>query len=676
MTEEVKAEFTAPCLQSSYLQASWERSSAYGVDPLENRDAAMLDAGMLRQHRQELQTLLQQMEPSLMRLYTWIRHTQSSVIVADTNGYILESIGDPVFLNAADRIHLMKGACWTEQRKGTNAIGTALVEQKPIAVVGQEHFCVQNQFLCCAAAPIFDKAGALTAVLDISGYHEQYHPSILAMVDVVARNIEDWMIIGDEDCRLIISLSPGANDHGRHQALLAVNEDGVLVGANREAHTALGIQESLGRPVLLSDLLMGCQPLLTRASRSQAQEVSVRGLSGRGPRDEAAKWRAEVFLDRRDLVVGFALPARARTEAHKPGSQAASSQVGSPQSTGSQPASSQDGSPRPSGSQSAWPTRYSFSDICAADANFHAALQLARRAAMTDYNVLIAGETGTGKEMVGQAMHRASPRGTRPFIAINCSVVSKSLLESELFGYEAGSFTGAKASGQPGKIELAHGGTLFLDEIAEMPSDMQAALLRVLQERMIVRVGGTKPIPVDIRIIGATHKDLWQETQTGHFRLDLFFRLQGIQIALPPLRTRTDLVELTSYFLAVIGAELQKRPLTLAPDAHRLLQHYDWPGNVRELETVLRQAAFLALDNTLRAQHFPVRMTAANTTKPPSDPSVQPYSHTQGERRQRLRQIEIQAVLEAMRETDGNVSQAAKLLGIGRNTLYRKLKKT
>jgi len=641
----MKSEFTNP-----FLQSSWERSNAYGVDPLEKRAAAILDAGMLRQHRQEKQSLLQQMEPSLMRLYAWIRHTQSSVIVANTNGYILESIGDPAFLSAADRIHLMKGACWTEQVKGTNAIGTVIVEQEPIAIVGREHFCVQNQFLCCAAAPIFDKTGNMTAVLDISGYHEQYHPSILAMVDVVARNIEDWMIIGDVDSQIIVSLSSDTNDHSQHQALLAVDEDGVLVGANREARTILGIQGSFRRRVLLADLLTGCQTLLARPSRSSAQVVSVRSLSACDPGDVTSTWRAEVFLDRREPIVAFGNPVRAKASSQAVSSQAASSQSVS--------------------SQSAWTTRYSFSDICTDDANLTAALQLARRAAMTDYNVLIAGETGTGKEMVSQAMHHASPRGKRSFIAINCSVVAKSLMESELFGYEGGSFTGAKATGQPGKIELAHEGTLFLDEIAEMPFDLQTALLRVIQERTIVRVGGTKPIPVNIRIIGATHKDLWQEVQVGHFRQDLFFRLQGIQITLPPLRARTDLMDLASHFLVVIGEELQKHPLVLAPDAHRLLQQYDWPGNVRELETVLRQAAFLALDNTLRAQHFPTRMaSSANTMQPPP-------SHSQPQcDRQRLQQAEVLAVLEAMKETDGNISQAAKLLGIGRNTLYRKLKK-
>ncbi|MHB1682020.1 MAG: sigma-54-dependent Fis family transcriptional regulator, partial [Bacilli bacterium] len=467
-----------------FLQSSWQRSSAFGVDPQENRDPALLDAGMLRQHREEKQSLLQQMEPSLMRLYTWIRHTQSSVIVADTAGYILESIGDPVFLSAADRIHLTKGACWTEQVKGTNAIGTVIVEQEPIAIVGQEHFCVQNQFLCCAAAPIFDRAGNMTAVLDISGYHEQYHPSILAMVDVVARNIEDWMIIGDADSRLIVSLSSDAGDHSsQHQALLAVNEDGVLVGSNREARMILGIQGSFRRPVLLSDLLEGCKPLLARTARQSAQEVAVRNLSVNNNgetahREEvaaAATWRAEVFLDRRDPTVAFGSPVRA-----KAGSQAANSPSASSRSTGTSSASPRSAGPPFTGPPSAWATRYCFSDIFTGDAKLTAALELARRAATTDYNALIVGETGTGKEMVSQAMHQASSRGKRAFIAINCSVVAKALLESELFGYEAGSFTGAKASGQPGKIELAHGGTLFLDEIADMPTDMQTALLRVL----------------------------------------------------------------------------------------------------------------------------------------------------------------------------------------------------
>ncbi|WP_245553046.1 sigma 54-interacting transcriptional regulator [Brevibacillus massiliensis] len=227
------------------------------------------------------------------------------------------------------------------------------------------------------------------------------------------------------------------------------------------------------------------------------------------------------------------------------------------------------------------PTLYSFYDIYGRDEKFQAAIRLAKRAAATDYTVMLSGESGTGKDIVSQAIHLASMRSNKPYVAINCGAIPKSLLESKLFVYEAGAFTGAKQSGQPGKIEQAHGGTLFLDEIAEMPPEMQVALLRVLQDFTVTRIGGIKPIQVDVRIITATHADLWKNVQEGKFRADLFYRLQGVQVTLPPLREREDRLELAKLLLKGIGSELDQGPLSLTTAAERLIERYPWPGNVR-----------------------------------------------------------------------------------------------
>ncbi|MBX6396576.1 MAG: sigma 54-interacting transcriptional regulator, partial [Alicyclobacillaceae bacterium] len=324
--------------------------------------------------------------------------------------------------------------------------------------------------------------------------------------------------------------------------------------------------------------------------------------------------------------------------------------------------------PRPDGQVFSSELRYTFADIYCKDPEFSRILELARQVSKTDYTVLITGESGTGKEMLSQAIHTASHRRHGPFVAVNCGGLAPTLLHSELFGYEAGAFTGAGRSARPGKFELAHGGTLFLDEVAEMPDDMQVALLRVLQERVIVRLGGKHPIPVDVRIIAATNQDLWERVQQGRFRSDLYFRLLGVELRLPPLRERKDRQELTEYFLERIKGELGISSLRLSPAAKRLVEEYPWPGNVRELYAVLRQASFMAKEGEIQVGHFPAHVVnwLRGHGSEPDKPKTQLKP---------LQEIEYAAILEALRTTDGNVSQAARLLGIGRNTLYRRLRK-
>lgn len=280
---------------------------------------------------------------------------------------------------------------------------------------------------------------------------------------------------------------------------------------------------------------------------------------------------------------------------------------------------------------------------------------------------MLFGESGSGKDVVSQAIHLASERADKPFVAINCGAIPKSLLESELFGYEPGAFTGAKQTGQPGKFEQAHQGTLFLDEIAEMPSEMQVALLRVLQDFTVYRVGGTKPIHVDVRIITATHTDLWQKVQEGSFRADLFYRLQGVQVTLPPLRERADRLQLAQLLLHGIEAQLGTGPLALGTSAKKLIESYSWPGNVRQLAAALREAAFLSEGGKIERERFPAYILSSFSAKPAEGQ----ISDAQKERTQSGKSDMVDVFL----QTGGNISETARILGIGRNTVYRKLKK-
>jgi two-component system response regulator FlrC len=302
---------------------------------------------------------------------------------------------------------------------------------------------------------------------------------------------------------------------------------------------------------------------------------------------------------------------------------------------------------------------FPFGEIIAGDPKMRAALDLARSVAPADSTVLIMGETGTGKELVARAVHHWSGRANRAFVAVNCAALAETLLESELFGHEKGAFTGAVAQ-RRGRFELAHEGTLFLDEVGEMSPALQAKLLRVLQEGTLERVGGTKTVTVDVRVIGATHRDLTQMVTAGTFRGDLYYRLSVFPIQLPPLRERSsDILPLAEHILRSVSRRLGKRIAGFAEEGVALLRGYGWPGNIRELQNVVERAAILCQGEQILPAHL-------NLTSPPPGPVAT------GPRT--LRELEREAILTALADCQGNRRNAADQLGIGLRTLYTRLR--
>ncbi len=290
-----------------------------------------------------------------------------------------------------------------------------------------------------------------------------------------------------------------------------------------------------------------------------------------------------------------------------------------------------------------------------------------RKVAPTDLSVLVRGESGTGKELVAQALHELSPRRERPFVAVNCAAIARELVESELFGHERGSFTGAGAR-RIGRFEAAHGGTLFLDEIGDMAPATQAKVLRVLQERRFERLGGAQPIEVDVRVVAATHRDLEAEVAAGRFREDLYYRLRVVVVLLPPLRERPeDLPALAARFLAQLADRLGRPPKTLTPGALAALARHAWPGNVRELRNVLEQAAVLSERDALEAGDLRLGPAAPS---PPDDPSV---SFAEAKRRA-VDGFERAYLLRALRAHGGNVSRTAEAIGMVRQSLQQKMR--
>ncbi|MGH8008558.1 MAG: sigma-54 interaction domain-containing protein, partial [Candidatus Binatia bacterium] len=320
-----------------------------------------------------------------------------------------------------------------------------------------------------------------------------------------------------------------------------------------------------------------------------------------------------------------------------------------------------------------WAARYTFADLLGTAPHFRVALQRAQRVAPTDLPVFLQGETGTGKELLAHAIHHASPRGDGPFVAVNCGALAPDLIAAELFGYEKGAFTGAVTSGKRGKLELAHGGTIFLDEITDTSPTLQISLLRALQDQEIVPVGGEYPTRIDVRVIAASNRNVHALIQQGVFRSDLYYRLNGVTIILPPLRERQeDIPLLAQHFLREARVE---KPLSA--DARTALQQYQWPGNLRELRAVLQAAAVLAPGAVIQVADLPPEVCAASgrtlytPTESGEPQSVRAVRETANGRQ--VKELAREALLAALRAHHGNAKQAAKELGIARSSLYRKL---
>ncbi|OLS41043.1 sigma-54-dependent Fis family transcriptional regulator [Bacillus sp. MRMR6] len=324
-------------------------------------------------------------------------------------------------------------------------------------------------------------------------------------------------------------------------------------------------------------------------------------------------------------------------------------------------------------------SKYSFDTLIGRSSSFLTVKGLAERISGSQSNVLLLGESGTGKELFAHAIHTNSPRALFPFIAINCASIPEHLLESELFGYEDGAFTGAKKGGKKGQFQLANRGSIFLDEIGDMPLAMQSKLLRVLQEKEIQAIGGHKSIPVDVRIIAATHRDLEKMVEEGKFRQDLYYRLNVIKIEIPPLRNRIDDIELLSKkLLEKLEGRFYRKAISISPEVIERLQFHTWPGNIRELENVLERAINVLDGNRIELSHLPLYLRD-NGTEDPAKSAIETRSSKQGEVRiqplkETLTKVEKEAIQHALNKVGGNKQEAAKLLEIGKTSFYEKCK--
>ncbi len=601
------------------LAHSWLRSSRAGLQPLtELGDAPLCAAGELNQALERQQGLLAQARPVMEFVFDQMRDTGSMVILADTRGLLLHTLGDADFIERADRVALRPGALWLESDRGTNAIGTALADARPVVIHGGEHYLERNTFLTCAAAPIIDPRGMLLGALDISGHHRSQHPHTFALVRSAARMIEHRLFEARHANDLRVRLHPQPEGLGAvGEGLLAVSEDGWIIGANAAALVWLDLCTSdIGATTL------------ERALGVRTGAVTC-GLARR-----ITTPQGQVLHVRADL-------ARAT--------------VSTP-------------SRMPAGAARAVP------DVHVAPVELDPQLAIAHNRArrMQEHGiaVLLQGESGSGKEVFARELHRSGPRANGPFVAVNCAALPETLIESELFGHVPGAFTGARRDGSPGRIREAHGGMLFLDEIGDMPLAMQARLLRVLQERQVTPLGGGKAIDVDFYLVCATHRNLRQEVRAGHFREDLYYRLNGLTVQLPALRERRDFFALAAHLLRGIAPH---QAVGIHPDVLTAMLAYRWPGNVRQLHNVLRASCAMLEPGETQLQwpHMPDDLLEELNAyeAPPPDSQAASADGTD------LRRVSDRVVEQVLEATQGNMSEAARRLGISRNTLYRRMKR-
>ncbi|HUG21328.1 sigma-54-dependent Fis family transcriptional regulator [Piscinibacter sp.] len=602
------------------LLRSWRRSSEFGLAPVGRASGAPhASAAQLARAMDHQRELVSHARPVMEFLCEQTRDNDSMVILADAQGMLLQALGDTGFVDRAERVALRPGAIWHEQWRGTNAIGTALADAAPAVVHAGEHYLERNGFLTCTAAPIADPSGRILGVLDVSGDHRGYHRHTLALVRGAARMIENRLFDTRHAGSLRLRLH--AQPEGIAtvtEALLALSEDGWVVGANGVALSMFGLQR-IGAQTIEHLLQLDMPTLCAWSQRPGSAPRPVRRHDG------SVLWAR--------IECGRALVAT-HTAGVMP--------LAAPQAVCD-----------------------ALAELDTGDAAMQAVIARARRVLDKPIPLLLHGESGTGKELLARAVHTASARRDGPFVAVNGAALPESLIEAELFGYRAGAFTGAHRDGAPGRIREAHGGTLFLDEIGDMPLAMQGRLLRVLQERQVLPLGGGKPVAVDFQLICATHRQLRAEMEAGRFRADLYYRLNGLLLQLPPLRERHDQPQLIARMLREL---LPDRDVRLAPDLATALARHRWPGNLRQLHNALRTACALLDDADMQIDwaHLPDDLVddlrGMATAREAIDDDAD------------LRERAERAIRETVESSDGNLSLAARRLGISRNTLYRKLK--
>jgi len=618
------------------ISASHERCCRYGVNPNDRRNPHQkrLTPEKLKERLEQNSEFLDIATNQIGELYQFVAGAGFAVNIADKEGYILHIIGDKPTLEKLSAGNCCPGYRWTEKDVGTSVLSLALERKIPVQINDDEHFCRRGHGHTCSASPVFGMKNELIGVISMSGDAECVHPHTLGMVITAARAIENQLRIQktSKELRLQNNYMQAIID-SIDSGVLAIDKNGMFNKINNQGKKILQWKEPLeGIPL---PEVFGNQFSINAMMQPEFEFIDQEVFIHTNNRVIQLLCTVKPIFDGTGKIQGSIIVFNEIKRIRKLLNDMAGTQA-----------------------------RFTFEDIIGVSPAIQEAKRLAMIAATSRSSVLLLGETGTGKELFAQAIHNHSMRKERPFLAINCGAIPRELLESELFGYAEGSFTGARKGGRPGKFELADGGTVFLDEIGDMPADMQVKLLRVLQTGEVCRIGEHKSISVDVRIIAATNARIKQEIDQKNFREDLFYRLNVFPIKIPPLRGRKeDIVHLAKHILDRSSAIAKKPGMKFSPEAEGKLVNYQWPGNVRELENIVERAVNLVDGKDVGPGILDISSVSGGMLVAGNTPGS------------RLKELEKQAILKILEELKFNMSRSAKTLGISRATLYNKIKK-
>jgi transcriptional regulator of acetoin/glycerol metabolism len=634
---------------SDVVVHSWKRClNDYRLDPEQSPQPMLFGGAAMDARCGRVADIIDSARHEMTTLFQQLGDPLSAVVLTDTDGVILHLVSSARFAAELEPLRFVVGAMWSEPEAGTNGMGTCLAAQEPISVQQEDHFFTRFTSLTCSAVPVYDPMGHPAAVLDVTSRSNLMQQHVLVLLGMTARMIENRLL--DQRFRHAHPL----HFHSRpefvytlHEGRLVVADDGSILAANRSALFQLGLAS------------------IDAVRSHRIDEIFQTTLADMLQRSSDASFHPVVTYRVNGAHRFFAV-------ARQPAGTAGASRSTSPRAA--QRAPPPLARPAALARSTAALAR---SNLPFADPQWLLQFDIARRVVARGTPVLLRGETGSGKEVFARALHERSPGSCGSFVAVNCASLPESLIEAELFGYRAGAFTGAQRSGRRGRILQADGGTLFLDEIGDMPVELQARLLRVLDERQVTPLGTEETQTVDFQLVSASHRDLAHLVHDGRFREDLYYRLAGVELHLPPLRERADRRELIRSILAEeAGSEAR-----LAPEAEQLLMDHPWPGNLRQLRHVLRSAGALADAGMVGiGQMEALRAPPERPRATPTGDAVQPPAVTAAADESacpqglNLFQVhERQVLLQLLEQHRWNVSHVAKTLQVSRNTLYRKL---
>jgi transcriptional regulator of acetoin/glycerol metabolism len=632
---------------NSHIQSSWKRClTQYSIDPSTQNKPRILTGRELKKYIEPLEDFLFIARSGMQSLYERVSDAGYVILLGDSNGVTIDYLGNPDTEREHREAGLYLGSVWAEAAEGTCGVGTCIEERRALIIHRDEHFRSRHTSLTCSTTPIFFPDGTVLGTLDISLLRappeKESQLLALQMVNYYARLVENaYFLRLFKDCWIIRFNAMQAFVEVVTENILAVDAAGFIIAGNARAQKEITLRDGIS-PISrhISDVFdLRFDDLMSHALHKTTTILPLRTV--RTGRQYYATFRAPEVTDVKAQISSCAT-------ADQQGREKMSSSF------------------------------MTLEYLAGTDSRMLFNVNCARRVMNKDISILLIGETGTGKEVCARAIHEASARSMNPFVALNCASIPESLIESELFGYKSGAFTGAKSKGMRGKILQSDGGTLFLDEIGDMPLNLQTRLLRVLAEKEILPLGSETPIRVDLHVICATLRNLEELVQRGEFREDLYYRMNGVTITLPPLRERTDKALLIENILSL---ENNGRPKEIDSDAFEVLLSAPWPGNVRQLRNVLRYALAVCEDETIKLADLPPEILQASSlpietivrslepvvrTIDPCPEQVPPESMQYAER---------MAILNILKKKKWNITVASTDLGISRATLYRKMKK-